>query len=356
MFESILIVDCLLLLTCAAFIFESTREGEPRAPRVAALAAAGIALLIPVGYWVPALRLPALALLLLPFAVAAGLLAVPLRPNRRALQGAAGHVVDRFSRFDERDAVFARNRSLPPGSDAYRRYYEKHPEREAGDARRRKKGGPIGRPGAIDNGHRANVAMILANFDMVPAFGGHAHQDPRPEARAAEIPPGRSSDIVKGFARHLGADIVGICRVNPDWAYSHRGEIFFENWEDWGRELPEPLPFAVVIGTEMTHDCVISGPHTPAVMESANNYAKGAFIATTIARWFARMGYRAVAHHSRHYDLNMVPLAMDAGLGELGRFGYLIRQTGAAGAAFRRHQRHAPSGGQTGGSRRRKIL
>jgi hypothetical protein len=36
------------------------------------------------------------------------------------------------------------------------------------------------------------------------------------------------------------------------------------------------------------------------------------------------MGNRAAAHHSRHYDLNMVPLAIDAGLGELGRFGYLI--------------------------------
>jgi epoxyqueuosine reductase len=37
------------------------------------------------------------------------------------------------------------------------------------------------------------------------------------------------------------------------------------------------------------------------------------------------MGYRAVVQHSRHYDLHMVPLAIDAGRGgELGRFGYLI--------------------------------
>ncbi|MDZ7698833.1 MAG: reductive dehalogenase domain-containing protein [Deltaproteobacteria bacterium] len=36
------------------------------------------------------------------------------------------------------------------------------------------------------------------------------------------------------------------------------------------------------------------------------------------------MGYKAVAEHNRHYDLLMVPLAVDAGLGELGRQGYLI--------------------------------
>jgi len=43
-----------------------------------------------------------------------------------------------------------------------------------------------------------------------------------------------------------------------------------------------------------------------------------------LARFFAHMGYRGVAQHNRHYDTLMVPLAIDAGLGELGRQGYLI--------------------------------
>jgi len=38
------------------------------------------------------------------------------------------------------------------------------------------------------------------------------------------------------------------------------------------------------------------------------------------------MGYEARAHHFLHYDHIMVPLAVDAGLGELGRQGYLISQ------------------------------
>jgi reductive dehalogenase len=36
------------------------------------------------------------------------------------------------------------------------------------------------------------------------------------------------------------------------------------------------------------------------------------------------MGYKAITQHSRRYDLLMVQLAIDAGLGELGRLGYLI--------------------------------
>ncbi len=54
------------------------------------------------------------------------------------------------------------------------------------------------------------------------------------------------------------------------------------------------------------------------------HYAKGAVIATQLTRFIANLGYRATANHFRHYENLLVPLAVDAGLGELGRLGYLI--------------------------------
>ena len=54
------------------------------------------------------------------------------------------------------------------------------------------------------------------------------------------------------------------------------------------------------------------------------NYAKGAFIATQLAAYIANLGYSATANHLRHYDGVLVPLAVDAGLGEVGRLGYLM--------------------------------
>jgi len=54
------------------------------------------------------------------------------------------------------------------------------------------------------------------------------------------------------------------------------------------------------------------------------NYAKGAFISTQIASFIANLGYSATANHFRHYDGLMVPLAVDAGLGEINRMGYLM--------------------------------
>lgn len=68
------------------------------------------------------------------------------------------------------------------------------------------------------------------------------------------------------------------------------------------------------------------GAHTPTVLESMKNYAKGAHIATQVAAFIANLGYSARANHLRHYDALLVPLAVDAGLGELSRMGYLITE------------------------------
>ena len=110
------------------------------------------------------------------------------------------------------------------------------------------------------------------------------------------------------------------------WIYSKRGEIFQENSEDWGRTIDLNHKYAVVFATEMTLDLVGTAPHTPTTIASMANYARGAFIATQLAAYIANLGYSATANHLRHYDAVLVPLAVDAGLGETGRLGYLITQ------------------------------
>jgi reductive dehalogenase len=177
--------------------------------------------------------------------------------------------------------------------------------------------------------------MLSAAF-LLPTFVGEkARVDPRADqaggsyakdgpGEQAQLDPARAAKIVKGFASRLGADLVGICRTDPLWSYSHRGEIHYNNWEEWGRELDPPLEYAVVVATAMDGEYVAAAPHTPTVVESSLGYAKGAYITTILAQWFGAMGYRAVAEHNRNYDSLMVPLAVEAGLGELGRQGYLI--------------------------------
>ena len=250
-------------------------------------------------------------------------------PNTKALLGTKGLIVGEVKRFDEREIVFARNRSLRPGSEEYKIFYASHPELEAYDAKRRERGGPLGQLGSIDGqSGLPNVAANFAPTSIPQALSGPAlvwpKAHPAMKDKKIEISAEEATRRVKGFALNTGADLVGITEINPLWIYSHRGEIFHENWQDWGKELPVEHKFAIVFATEMRFEMVGTAPHTPTVIESMINYAKGAYLATQIAAYIANLGHSATANHLRHYDAVLVPLAVDAGLGELGRLGYLI--------------------------------
>jgi reductive dehalogenase len=262
---------------------------------------------------------------------AAALLCRRTEPNQRAIRGTNGLIDGKVKRVDEREHVFARNRSLPPDSQQYRQFYEEHPDWEAADADRRKKGGPLGHPGKIDRPHEIpNVAATLASLN-IPLFLSDPQkvkprQHPHFKGEKIELRPEEATKRIKGYTLKLGADMVGITKINPLWIYSHRGEIFHENWEDWGKPIDIDHGYAIVFAEEMTLEMVGTGPHTPTVMESMRDYAKGAFISTQVASFIANLGYTATANHLRHYEALMVPLAVDAGLGEMGRLGYLMTQ------------------------------
>ncbi len=46
-----------------------------------------------------------------------------------------------------------------------------------------------------------------------------------------------------------------------------------------------------------------------------------------MAHWFSGMGYTGIAEHTGHYDVVLPPLAVQAGMGEIGRNGFLITPT-----------------------------
>ena len=320
----LLFLDLLFFIGAAYFTFESIREREYQAPRVGAGLSLFALLLAGCILWVPPLR-PVIAVFFGAGIVALIVFAIPTPPDPKILQGAQGHIVEEPVRHDERDISFARVRGVPPGTPYYKRYYSMHPDREEPDAIRREKG-LLGEPGRVDKRYRPNVAMMEASFDMPNFLGLYAEAEPSPDNPPYETDPERATEIVKNLALTLGADMVGICKVNPNWVYSHRGEIFYDRWADWGKEIdPDELPpYAVVMLTEMREDHVCAAPHTPTVAESARNYGRGSYLTTVLAWWFAHMGYRGVAQNSRHYDIALPPLAVDAGLGEVGRLGYLI--------------------------------
>ncbi len=339
-------LDILIFLTLVGLIgqaavglsywISSIRELERRASFFAGLQFAGMAgvVLLFFYWWKTEFLYSGSGIGLLICLIVGGILAViffvkKTPANSKALQGTRGAIVGDVKRVDERDVVFARNRTIQPGSAQYRVYYDMHPEYEQTDAARREKGGPLGKPGTIDKPKdRPNVAATLSsqgialNLSAPETYQPAAH--PEFKGQQVKLSPQEASNRIKGYTLNLGAKQVGITEINPLWLYSKRGEIFRENWEDWGKEIELTHTYAVVFTTEMAFELVGTAPHTPTVISSMSNYAQGASIATQLAAYIANMGYSAIANHVRHYDAPLVPLAVDAGLGETGRLGYLM--------------------------------
>jgi reductive dehalogenase len=245
--------------------------------------------------------------------------------NIKALDGTSGLMISEVKRFDERETVFARD-NLQPGTQAYKEMYQKHPEWEERDAKRRAMGGVLGDMGAIDRpAGDANLAGAFSSV-ILPDYLSQAHMI-RPMnflGKKIEISPEEATLKVKGFARQLGADLVGIARTNPLWTYSHRGMDGRQEDEKWGTPLDVSHEYTIVIATEMAFELVQAAPHTAGTIETARNYAEGASISIRLAQYIANLGYSATAEHMRYYQSLLVPMAVDAGMGELGRHGYLI--------------------------------
>ena len=337
-------VDILIVIMAVVFIIQallglhffvsSICEHEKRASLLSGLQFFGmLALLIfyyylfRIGFFQTTLGMVLLILAVVLGACAAIIFLRRTEPNKKALTGTRGYIVGAVKRFDERAHVFARNRSIRPDSEQYRTFYEEHPELKEFDTKRKEKGGPIGHPGIIDRPHEGpNVAATLASlsipFHLCAPEKYRPQQHPELKGKKMALPPEEATLRVKGYALNIGADLVGIAEVNPLWTYSHRGEIFHENWEDWGKEIEVGHKYAVVFAEEMGFEMIGPAPHTPTVMESMGDYAKGAYIATQVAAFIANLGYSATANHLRHYDAILPPLAVDAGLGEVGRLGY----------------------------------
>jgi reductive dehalogenase len=68
-------------------------------------------------------------------------------------------------------------------------------------------------------------------------------------------------------------------------------------------------------------------PLLPEILESTAKYVETAKIAHIITNYIKLLGYEARAHFDANYQVACVPVAKDAGLGEVGRLSILIHPT-----------------------------
>ena len=139
-------------------------------------------------------------------------------------------------------------------------------------------------------------------------------------ARRQELgTPADASAKIKSLAGELGAAIVGITPVDPNYVYE-------------GFELAHA--FAVVFAIAMDYQGeILELPRAESNLEYLRVYEALSCLGVQLAREIRSLGYAARAHTLRDEQLAMLPHAQKAGLGELGKHGSLINRE--LGCSFR---------------------
>jgi ferredoxin len=127
--------------------------------------------------------------------------------------------------------------------------------------------------------------------------------------------PSIMTEQIKETATLYGASLTGICKLDNRWIYSRdmAGKTI---------EIPRDYRYAVVMAIQMDVEAIETSPSFSACTASALGYSKMAFCVACLAEFIRRLGYKAIPMGN---DTALsIPLAIDAGLGQLGRNGLLI--------------------------------
>jgi epoxyqueuosine reductase len=127
--------------------------------------------------------------------------------------------------------------------------------------------------------------------------------------------------FMKKAAVFLGASDVGVCKVDPRWVYSHRFHPYKKEHTPI-EGIDGELEHAIVLLHEMNYQLIQTSPTYGEFAATGKGYSDMAYVAASVAHLIRDLGYRAVP--CGNDTALSIPMAVDAGLGELGRNGLLI--------------------------------
>ncbi len=165
----------------------------------------------------------------------------------------------------------------------------------------------------VNEYHEETFNWNEKTIGCVPEVDGEVAEPASPFANEDE-----AAAAIKAAATELGAAMVGITTVDPQHVYK-------------GFDLPHR--YGIVIAVPMEYDEMKHGATERHLREVIKIYAVAGRIAVELGKQIRARGYPARAHTLRFEQINMLPHAVQAGIGELGKHGSLINTE--LGCSFR---------------------
>ncbi len=233
-------------------------------------------------------------------------------------KGTAKYIVGEVKRFDQKNEMFKRARWDPRlQADAKRFYTTVYPKNKKGymlkDLALRDAAWYI--EDVFARGCRIHNSGLLS-WERKAQDAGCVPTDLKLEIHD----PREMSQDIKKVAKLFGASLVGITELDRRWIYSHTFDSVTHEYKEL--EVPEGYQYAVVMAFEMEYNLVKASPTWLAAGTEGVEYSRMPFTASMLAQFIRDLGYKAIP--CGNDTAISIPLAIDAGLGELGRNGLLI--------------------------------
>ena len=238
-------------------------------------------------------------------------------------KGASRYVVGKVERFDQKNEMFKRSFWDPKMMDLGRKFY-------------REEVMPTDKPGyRLQDQALVNAAWRLEHSFAQGVKGGKRglyawewdgkFSYPRAPSglRISVDDPVKVTRELKRAATFFGASLIGVGELDRQWLYSYAYLIYGDDSEPVEKiEIPEESKYAIAIAIEMGYEDIRCSPAHPASAATGAGYSKMASTAGQVAQYIRGLGYQAIP--CGNDTACSIPIAIDAGLGELGRNGLLI--------------------------------
>ena len=130
--------------------------------------------------------------------------------------------------------------------------------------------------------------------------------------------PAHASKLIKQMAFKFGMSLVGVTKLDPAFVFKN----MMRGTEEWGEEIPKHWKNVIIFGVPMNWD-----PMYAAVgySTSYDAYFRAKQASGLMAAFLGELGYAARPQYPPgDYETMVVPLAVQAGLGEVTRNGILM--------------------------------
>ncbi len=166
--------------------------------------------------------------------------------------------------------------------------------------------------GELDFEDRIARSIADASYRVCSGYEPPPFPVTPPEGRLEVNDRGWATRLVKKVGLMFGADIVRISKLDQRWIY---------------KDVDIEHPYAIVFAVRHRSSLLDLAPSYFSWGSTADSYSRLKLITTQMTDFIRGLGYDAMYRETRgggEPELNMVPLALDAGIGEFARTGRVL--------------------------------